>query len=285
MAREGFGLPYVLGQPQFRILIGKRATLASRLDSPFIEVLGVDGGVAPYKWQVESGRLPGGVLLENGVLEGVPEEPGTFPVRVSVSYGLKPAMDGQRPSWSESETSDLTLVVVPKPSLDPVLPDGIVGVPYFGSLVVHHGDSIDQVRWSGLPPTIAASSDGHLVSGTPTKAGQFAVRYELWSGQQKIGEGKSNIRVRPSPTRLELGHNALQGWVGEKFEAMIPVRGGVEPMTIVAKDPLPIGLTMKDGKLTGAAQATGLTTVHITVSDANGATATGDILIRIGTRF
>jgi hypothetical protein len=42
---------------------------------------------------------------------------------------------------------------------------------------------------------------------------------------------------------------------------------------------------MKDGKLTGAAQATGLTTVHITVSDANGATATGDILIRIGTRF
>ena len=53
--------------------------------------LGVQGGVAPFKWVLESGVLPPGVeLAPNGVVSGVPTVVGDFPVEVVVTDSSVP---------------------------------------------------------------------------------------------------------------------------------------------------------------------------------------------------
>ncbi|MBZ5720972.1 MAG: Ig domain-containing protein [Acidobacteriia bacterium] len=74
------------------------------LRQPFRFQLQAEGGIAPLKWEVTDGALPGGVgLSKDGMLSGAPSAPGEFHFTVTVT-------DSGRPAYQRSQA--LTLLVV-----------------------------------------------------------------------------------------------------------------------------------------------------------------------------
>jgi hypothetical protein len=58
---------------------------AAALGVPYSETLQAEGGIPPYTWKRQSGKLPAGVKLQsNGVLTGTPCTPGSFTFVVEV---------------------------------------------------------------------------------------------------------------------------------------------------------------------------------------------------------
>jgi hypothetical protein len=56
------------------------------LGKPFILDLEAEGGTTPYAWSVKDGVLPQGLTFsKEGIVEGVPEAPGSFRVTIQVS--------------------------------------------------------------------------------------------------------------------------------------------------------------------------------------------------------
>jgi len=61
------------------------------LRTPYHAELGVQGGVAPFRWMLESGSLPPGMdLAPNGVVSGTPRLVGDFPFTATVSDSSTP---------------------------------------------------------------------------------------------------------------------------------------------------------------------------------------------------
>jgi hypothetical protein len=44
----------------------------------------ISGGKAPFEWSVETGQLPEGLILSDGVLSGVAEKEGVYPVKLKI---------------------------------------------------------------------------------------------------------------------------------------------------------------------------------------------------------
>jgi hypothetical protein len=60
---------------------------AGRLGQPYSQALAATGGTPPYRWAVNSGQLPPGLILNEvtGVISGVPSVNGTYSVTLNVS--------------------------------------------------------------------------------------------------------------------------------------------------------------------------------------------------------
>ncbi len=55
------------------------------LHEPYQQVIHVVGGLRPYNFEVENGKLPPGITLQNGTFRGAASEAGIFEVSVKVS--------------------------------------------------------------------------------------------------------------------------------------------------------------------------------------------------------
>ena len=55
--------------------------------NPYLATLSATGGVAPYHWNLASGKLPAGFVLNGnaGAIDGITSQNGAFPISVSVS--------------------------------------------------------------------------------------------------------------------------------------------------------------------------------------------------------
>jgi hypothetical protein len=134
------------------------------------------GGTAPYHFSA-IGLPPGLTLSDSGVLSGTPSQAGSFNITVTardanldtgqINVGVK--------TWPSHSYGLGTLISIPWR-----LAIGTYGTPYGIGLVFANGtrpkiDFVSTGNPNGVdapPPGVSISSDG-IVSGTPTKAGDY----------------------------------------------------------------------------------------------------------------
>ncbi len=76
-------------------------------DHPYSFQLEASGGQQPYAWQILSGSLPSGLMLDSsGMIHGVPLMPGEFSLRLRVFDS------SEKPGWSSAD-SRLVIHMVP----------------------------------------------------------------------------------------------------------------------------------------------------------------------------
>lgn len=143
---------------------------------PYSASIEAAGGAPPYAFSLVSGRLPAGLTLApGGVLSGAPSENGEFLFLVRVTDSEKFTAD-----------RELLLRIHPRPAIVTVaLPDGRVGEAYTATL---SGQGRAPLSWSvssgSLPPGLALDGQTGVISGTPSRHGEFPLEITLSDGHQ-----------------------------------------------------------------------------------------------------
>ena len=227
------------------------------------------GGTNPTTYAVISGALPPGLTLATGGgLTGTPTTPGTYTFTVqSTSVG----------GCIGSQTYTI-IITCPTITLSPgTLPVDTVGTVYnetitqSGSL----GSTFTYTVSSGsLPPGITLAANGTL-SGTGTATGTYTFDVTMTDNQGCSVTVTYTIDV-VCPVII------INQTIVDTIFATVPYTttltqtGGTAPYTYaVTNGTLPTGITLgTDGVLSGTSTNGGIFTITVTVTDANGCTAT-----------
>jgi hypothetical protein len=249
------------------------------------QTIRANGGNAPYRWQIISGRLPDGLQLsEDGRITGAATSPGesTFEVRASDQAG-------------QSATAILEIEVEPTPQLTILtansLPPAAIGVPYRVEMKATAGS--EPYRWIKkkkkkkfgiLPDGITLSPDG-MLSGTPTAQGTFNFTVRVYDSTEKMASKPLTVEVGPPPPPLTILTEQLpQASQGLAYNARMEAGGGLPPYTwAIENGALPDGLTINEaGVITGRPTTIGSVSFTISVKDATGTTSAKQLFISIG---
>jgi putative Ig domain-containing protein len=143
---------------------------------PFALKPTISGGRPGYTFSITGGTLPEGVNLDpaTGTLTGKPTTPGTYPVKLTAkdTIGL-------------TQTVDVNIVVATKLLFTKQpLKSAKVGKRYTARLVASGGARpFKWVLLGGrpgiLPPGIKLNARTGVLSGTPTKAGLYRLRFQV----------------------------------------------------------------------------------------------------------
>jgi len=193
--------------------------------------------VPPYRWHLVDGRLPKGLWRVSeltGVIWGVPEEVGRFPIRVGVSdadgaiaetaFELRIASTGRsvgptKIPWAFEEAQggdDLEIV-------NSVLPDGVIGQEYSALLLARGGSPIqDRPRRPGsgrywefardtllrayLRDEVWLGRDGKAIphpKAYVSKAGDVEIKNQMtwWPGRAKASPDESFVGYTEDATK------------------------------------------------------------------------------------
>jgi hypothetical protein len=138
--------------------------------APYTATLQATGGTSPYTWsQSSGGDMPPGVILNSaGAFSGSPSKAGTYGPYV---FKVTDSSNNQVSSSNLSITVAAASLAVTTSSL----PDGMVGTAY--SVTLAAGGGTPPYTWAvtsgGALPAGLAISSGGVISGTPTRAGNF----------------------------------------------------------------------------------------------------------------
>ncbi len=182
VAADEDGFVFRTGERMYSLTVIPRLVLdatlpVARQNEPYHAQLQVEGGVAPYVFDMIG--LPAGIAFDEdtGELAGMPvqPEPGRL-VRFSVTDSGDP---------QQSATQDAPFVVKPPAVMitTTMLPGGEVGVPYSEEVEAEGG--FDPRTWTiiaGVLPDGLSLPDNRrtgLISGMPTTAGSFTFTIEV----------------------------------------------------------------------------------------------------------
>lgn len=217
-------------------------------------------------WSVVAGALPGGLVLNKGVLSGTPTTAGAQAFSVRATYKTK---------TGEQAYSILTFAVTVALATG-TLPQGVVGVAYptydIKPLLTVVGDAnfnLANVTWSvvssTLPSGLTLKADG-TISGTPTTSGTGAITarasYKGVNGDQTYQVVTLAITVALTGATLPAGvQGALYSY---DLKPQLTVSGdpgytGAGVTWDLASGTLPTGLSLNasTGVITGTPTAEG----------------------------
>ena len=237
--------------------------------------VGASGGATPYKWSATG--LPTGLSINSGsgVISGIPAGSGAFSVTVFVSDA-----NGQtaQAAFSLQITGGISIAAT-------VLPSGIVGQGYSGSVFAIGGTGPYFWSATGLPAGLSLGSAGSSVatiSGTPVTAGNFFATF--------LVSDSSGLSVQVS-LPLQINNPALQitttslpgGVVGQVYAASIAASGGSGNYTFtMTGGSLPPNVQLAaGGQLSGTPGAAGTFTFTARVTDALQNTSSRSLTITI----
>ena len=247
------------------------------VNEPYSQVLTAEGGIAPYRFEVTEGSLPGGFSLNpDGSLLGTFQgtESTTFTVTATDAEGCQ----GTR-VYTLSGRECLALQLSPD-----YLIEGLVNQPYQVELKItepvgtYHFTVVNGV----LPAGVTLSSEG-VVSGTPTETGSYSIQVELTEVE--------GCQYRISLTLTVLDCNRLTitpatlpvGKVGVAYQRVLSGEGGTGAnfFTLYASQ-LPDGLTLSEsGEISGIPTTPGTTSVTVVVHDEGGCVGSQNYLLEI----
>jgi hypothetical protein len=121
----------------------------------------------------ESGALPNGVALENGILSGTPTQEGVFPITFTASNGT-----------GANATQEFTLTVDAAPEITSADEASFTENAAGEFVVLATGTPQPTISESGALPHGVTFSDG-VLSGTPTQRGSFPITFTADNG---VGE-------------------------------------------------------------------------------------------------
>ena len=243
----------------------------------YTDTLTTTGGTGPFSYAVTTGTLPDGLTLSaDGVISGTPTTAGgptSFSVTVTDTDGL-------------TATQPLTITIAAVPTLAVLPPpNGEVSIAYTDTLTTTGGTGPFTYAVTGvgsLPDGLTLSAGG-VISGTPTTAGgptSFTVTVTDNNGL--TATQPLTITIAAIPTLAVLP--PPNGEVSIPYADTLTTTGGTEPFSYaITSGTLPDGLTLSaDGVISGTPTiAGGPTSFSITVTDANGLTATQALTITI----
>ncbi|HXG68308.1 MAG TPA: putative Ig domain-containing protein, partial [Blastocatellia bacterium] len=251
----------------------------------YSQPLGASGGQTPYNWSLQSGNLPDGVTLNQatGILSGTPERAGTssFVIRLT-------------DATNTGVTATLSLTVNPpvlQLSVDAQdLPDGITGEPYSYTLKAAGGTG--PRRWaitSGALPDGLEMSEAGVITGTPTRPGDFTFQAQVSDQSGQSAGRQLSIEVEPPPDFAILTPAALPlAVIGAPYTLELRAAAGTAPYTWKKKNKpkfgrLPDGISLSsDGRLTGTPTAQGVYQFTLHVNDAAGKRASRAFTLEVG---
>lgn len=238
-------------------------------------------------------------LTRNGVVRATTTLDTTFSdtglAAGSYTYAVM-ALDGAGNS-SAASTSVVATVAAPQTLsfLTPSrLPDATVGQAYLGYIVSTDPPGVSNFRFrlvSGRVPAGTSFSGNTLstrpearVTGTPTTAGTSTFTVEVSDGTGATARRTFTITVLAAPAlAIAGGVDVLNtGTVGQPYGAVLSATGGVMPYTwAITAGSLPPGITLVGDAFFGTPTTAGTFGFTARVTDARGATATGQFSITV----
>jgi hypothetical protein len=232
----------------------------------YSQQLSVTGGTAPITFAVTDGTLPDGLTLSpGGLISGTPTAAGSFNFTIT-------ATDAN--GATASQAFDVTVAAAP--TISPtVLPDAVVNTPYSQQLNVSGGTG--PFTWSvssgSLPAGLTLDSGTGLISGTPTTVGSSTFTVTVTDSLGGVASQQYTIQVNQT---LAINQATLpDATAGTAYNQQLTVTGGTAPFTwTVSSGSLPPGLSLSSsGLLSGTPTTAGTFGFTVTVTDANGASA------------
>ena len=282
-------------QTVIRILPSGLAVTPSQLPSArearaYALSLQTEGGLAPYRYALESGALPPGMSLsEAGELSGAPQSAGEFAFEIRVSDASDPVAPKTAVVPFTLRVEDAVLLLEPE-----ALPPGVVGTPWRAQLRVTGGAApyVYRVAAGNLPPGLALVNDEIL--GTPTAAGTYDVDIEaadsaagtprrVVRAYSLVIDAASGAEAGVAAPGIVIGPETLpDGVAALPYAETLSVSGGTAPYRFaVTAGALPAGLSLDatTGGFAGTPKATASFT--ITATDALGFTGTRDYTLEV----
>jgi len=233
------------------------------------------GGVPPYSFRALAPLPPGLQLSDAGVLSGVPEDAGAYPISLQVDDGSVPA---------RGATADRTLGVRALLRLaGPVtLADAAAGQAYQESLSATGGDGgyrFSMADGGSLPVGLTLAPDG-TISGTTNDAGAASFDVQVTDGdapaQSVVRHLSMNVVVLP--ITLQIATKSLpDGRFGTPYSYRLQRFAGIgaSHWTLGAGVlPSNLGLDTSTGVISGTPMARGHFTFTIQLQDGVGTTTT-----------
>ena len=221
---------------------------------PYAQTFSTSGGTQPLTWSILSGD-PGGLKLgaTSGVLQGTPQNAGTFPFTVKVA-------DAAGVSVTQSYT-----VTINAPTLTVTLAgqavSGAVGVPYNAKLPLVVGGGVAPFVWtllSGSVPGLLFEPTTLNLSGTPTASGTFNLTIQARDAGGLTASRTIPIVIAPAALSIASDQRLPGVDLNDSYSYTMTAGGGSPPYTWSATG-LPAGLSIdpSTGEISGIASAAG----------------------------
>jgi hypothetical protein len=270
----GTGPAYTLVIACQTITVTNPGTTTGTVGTPFSQTFTQSGGIGSVTFSTAS-TLPSGLTLStSGVLSGNPTQTGTFPITVTVTDSN--GCTGTGPTY--------TLVIVCQniSVTNPSTTTGTVDAPFSQTFTQSGaiGTATFSLASGTLPPGLTLSSSG-VLSGTPSAPGTFPITVKVTDSNGCTGTGPTYTLViacqtitvtNPSSNTgtfnvpLSGSFTFTQSGVGTHTPAVFSINSGS----------LPSGVTLtSSGVLTGTPTQTGVFTITVKVTDANGCSGIG----------
>jgi hypothetical protein len=210
----------------------------------YSQTLAATGGTGSYNWQLTSGTLPAGLILNasSGLISGTPTATASAtPLSFKVTDSGSPA---------QTATANLTLTVVSTPLTINMLalPDGMATVPYSATLAATGGTTpyLWSIQAGRLPIGLSLDGSTGIISGTPsgTASSYLVFKATDASSPQQTATGAVNLTIGPPVLKITTTSLA-NGQVGSLYSQALAAAGGVTPFTwSLVSGSMPAGLTL-----------------------------------------
>jgi hypothetical protein len=235
------------------------------LGKPFILDLEAEGGTTPYAWSLKDGALPRGLTFsDEGIVEGIPEVPGSFRVTIQVSD-----------SNEKTTSKRFTFLVVEDEKLaimTDTLTDAQVGTFYTARVRGSGGTKPYTWALENLPSWLSFDPSSGIFSGTPTEPAIYDLTAQVQDGEENTDSKLLRLSVYPHDG-LSVTTRVLSAAVqGKEYSAKLEVSGGIPPyvFTLRRGSSLPPGLELNNtGTLAGTPSKKGAYSFVVDALDGN----------------
>ncbi len=256
------------------ITVTNPAVSTGTAGTPFSQTFTQSGANGTATFSLASGTLPAGMSLSaSGVLSGTPTQTGSFPITVKVTDSN--GCTGTGPTY--------TLVIACQTITvsNPATTTGTVGTPFSQTFTQSGANGTATFSTaSTLPAGMSLSASG-VLSGTPTQPGTFPITVTVTDSNGCTGTGPTYTLVIVCQTITVTNPATTTGTVDAPFSATFTQSGAIGTATFtiasgINSGSLPSGVSLSSsGVLSGTPTQTGVFSVTVKVTDANGCSGTG----------
>ncbi len=227
---------------------------------PYQAALSAVGGVKDYQWQLVSGTLPNGLVLDGttGVVSGT--------LKPGVMVGEHPFVVRVRDAMGSEVTRQLRLRILPPGALaisTLSLPEGLVGQDYISDMSATMGTVMTlapPLKWQvvagflppGLSLNVAGDQTTGLITGKPEMAGKYPVTVQVTDGMNRSDTASYVMVVHSNAVRVSWEAAPSHFFPGDTVALGFLSDGAGQTHFRVFSGELPPGVELSaDGKLTG----------------------------------
>jgi hypothetical protein len=171
----------------------------------------------------------------------------------------------------------------PLQAVQPVLPSGIINVPYSANFMIGGTPPFSEGGVSGgnPPPGLTAPQPTITISGTPTQTGLFNFQTAATDFWGNVANGNDTIQITVPP--LGITTTSLPAAIiGSSYTYTLNGTGGTPPYTWSASGlPSLLSVTPGTGVISGIAQAVGTYAITVVLRDATQAQATAQFPLTV----